>query len=76
MSLFGAFVPYWFVFQIVLGVPVVFDEGDGDGYPDYNTFQTLESLGDKIFGEPRPSSGELELFLAGLLRKNLLIIPG
>lgn len=62
MFVFGVLVNLLIFEEFVSGVPVVFDEGDGDGYPDYDTFKTLESLGDRIFGEPRPSSGKLRIF--------------
>ncbi|KAK7604958.1 hypothetical protein V9T40_006144 [Parthenolecanium corni] len=57
MFVFRVLVSLLIFETLVFGVPVVFDEGDGDGYPDYDTFKTLELLGDRIFGEPRPSSG-------------------
>lgn len=63
MFVFRVLVSLLIFETLVFGVPVVFDEGDGDGYPDYDTFKTLELLGDRIFGEPRPSSGEFQIFI-------------
>ena len=40
------------------GLPVSFDESENEiDNPDYDTFQNLQQLGDKLFGDPKNSSG-------------------
>lgn len=39
-------------------LPVSFDESENEiDNPDYDTFQNLQQLGDKLFGDPKNSSG-------------------
>lgn len=43
--------------------PIMFDEEDNEvDNPDYDTFQNLMQLGEKLYGEPKNTTGELELF--------------
>ncbi|XKL64471.1 hypothetical protein PGB90_004557 [Kerria lacca] len=48
------------ILTVVHGKLLMFDEeeneiGDVESVPDYDTFKSLQQVGDKIFGEPKPS---------------------
>ncbi|XP_065205602.1 zinc metalloproteinase nas-13-like isoform X2 [Planococcus citri] len=47
------------LFVSAYSLPVSFDESENEiDNPDYDTFQNLQQLGDKLFGDPKNSSGD------------------
>lgn len=60
------------ILTVVHGKLLMFDEeeneiGDVESVPDYDTFKSLQQVGDKIFGEPKPSSGKLHNYIIILI---------
>ncbi len=57
------FVSFWILLSKASVYATPLHDEENEGYPDYDTFKSLQEIGDKVFGHPSESSGEYSEYL-------------